>query len=234
MTPKSGLEFRVRGDLPDFRDVEHETGQDRIATDAGGIVQALYRLARTINVNGRFVRIDKPAQLGAVGNVLGHLFLKLLQGIRWRPDFRDKIRAKLPEFFEFVFLKTWSFSLRVQEASGPRNALFASLNNAEGLQTIPVPSLSAQTVNLVVSMFSRQALFTPTGGMMISSFWAVSSMSKSRLSQQSCQNCSSVKPISRSLRTTFVELTCSSVSGKRAICSSCPRLYRTCRSRPSG
>src|SRR5439155_14175538 len=97
MTPKSGLEFRVRVDLPDFRDVENETGQDRIATDAGGIVKALYRLARTINVNGRSVGINEPAQLGAVDNVLGHLFLKFLQRIHWRPDFRDKIRSKLPE-----------------------------------------------------------------------------------------------------------------------------------------
>src|SRR5881296_4493032 len=107
MTPKSGLEFRVRGDLRDFRDVENETGQDRIATDAGGIVQALYRLARTINVNGRFVGIDEPAQLGAVGNVLGHLFLKLLQRIPWRPDFRYKMRTKLTEFFEFLVSKSF-------------------------------------------------------------------------------------------------------------------------------
>src|SRR5881397_3048707 len=107
MTPKSGLEFRVRGDLPDFRDIEHETGEDRIATDAGGIVQALYRLAGTIDVNGWFVGIDEPAQLGAVGNVLSHLFLKLLQRIPWRPDFRNKIRTKLPEFFEFRVSKSF-------------------------------------------------------------------------------------------------------------------------------
>src|SRR6266699_5096953 len=105
MTPKSGLEFRVRGDLPDFRDVENETGQDRIATDAGGIVQALYRLVRTINVNGRFVGINEPAQLGAVGNVLGHLFLKLLQRIPWRPDFGDKIRAEVAELLKLLFGK---------------------------------------------------------------------------------------------------------------------------------
>src|SRR2546422_4783697 len=33
-------------------------------------------------------------------------------------------------------------------------------------------SFSAQTVSLVVRMFSRQPVFTPTGGMMINSFWA--------------------------------------------------------------
>src|SRR5437016_7626382 len=91
------------------------------------------------------------------------------------------------------------------------------MNDYERQHTIPCPSFSAQFVSLVVRIFSRQALFSPTGGMMISSFWAVSSMSKSLLSLQSWKNCSSVKPTFPNLITTFVALTSCSVSGKRAI-----------------
>ena len=54
----------------DFFEVEPETRQDGIATEDAGIVDPFGSLARPIDDGAIFDRIEEPAKLCAIGDVL--------------------------------------------------------------------------------------------------------------------------------------------------------------------
>src|SRR5215471_6495030 len=57
------------------------------------------------------------------------------------------------------------------DTSGLRTAEFGSVNPADESKGIPVPSVLDQFASAVERSMLRQLLFSPAGGMMISSFW---------------------------------------------------------------
>src|SRR4051794_28706039 len=64
---------------PHRTQIKDEARQLRITADRLRIVEHLRRLAGTIDMDLSLFRIDQPAELAAVGDVLVHLFLQLLE-----------------------------------------------------------------------------------------------------------------------------------------------------------
>src|SRR5947209_7842432 len=60
------------GYLPDFRDIENESLEDRIAANGSWVLQALNGLTWTVDIHASIVWIDEPAELCAAGGIFGH------------------------------------------------------------------------------------------------------------------------------------------------------------------
>src|SRR5436309_5173379 len=71
----------VWGDLdlrvPDLGQIEHKTGQLRIAVDRTDVLQLHHSSIRTINKYSATVRIDQPPERRSTSNVLLHFVLEL-------------------------------------------------------------------------------------------------------------------------------------------------------------
>ena len=64
--------------LPNPGEIQREARQYSIRRDAGWIIQPPWRLARLMDVHFAVERINQPAHLDAIGNVLRHFVLQFL------------------------------------------------------------------------------------------------------------------------------------------------------------